>query len=276
MRFGRGLVLALLTVSVGAVVVPITAADAAPAYGTAWTAAAAGAHDASAAVGDLPGGRVVLAADMAGTLRALRGDGSQLWYTVVDPVAGRPSAVESSPAVGDLDGDSRSRRRRGCRCHRPQGPPQAGGVVAFNPDGTVKWRFQTRDTLNVYTGGGPDGLSDGVISTPAIGDVDGDGVDDVVFGALDHFVYALRGTDGRLVPGFPFDNDDTIFSSPALHDVNGDGRLEIFVGGDATPNPLAGLNRRGVFRVLDSANGAVSAAVAAHVRRHRVLQPRDR
>lgn len=258
MKFGRGLVLALMAAFVGGVVVgPATGAVAAPAYGTVWTAATAGAHDTSAAVGDLPGGRVVLAADMAGNLRALRGDGSVLWTTIVDPVAGRPSAVESSPAIGDLDGDGRNDVVVGAGAIDPRDRPQSGGVVAYNPDGSVKWRFQTRDTLNVYTGGGPDGLGDGVISTPAIGDVDGDGIADVVFGSLDHFVYALRGTDGRLVPGFPFDNDDTIFSSPALYDVDGDGRLEILVGGDATPNPQAGLDRRGVLRVLDSANGGV-------------------
>jgi len=255
-RYVGGLLVAV--VGAGALIIgPGPDAHAAPAYPTAWTVPTAGAHDTSAAFGELPGGRVLVAADMAGTLRAIRADGSVLWSAMVDPVPGRPSAVESSPAIGDLDGDGRNDVVVGAGAIDPRDRPQAGGVVAFNPDGTVKWRFQTRDTLNVYTGGGPDGLGDGVISTPAIGDVDGDGVADVVFGSLDHWVYALRGTDGRPVPGFPFDNDDTIFSSPALHDVDGDGRLEIVIGGDATPNPLAGLNRRGVLRVLDAANGGV-------------------
>ncbi len=232
-------------------------AEAAPAYPTTWTAPAAGAHNTSVAVGDLPMGRVVVAADMAGTLRVLRPDGSLLWAAGVDPRPGRPAAVESSPAVGDVDGDGSADIVVGAGSIDPRDRPQSGGVVAFDADGTTKWRFLTRDTLNVYTGGPPDGLSDGVTTTPAIGDIDGDGVNDVVFGALDHFVYALRGTDGSMIPGFPFDNVDTVFSSPALYDIDGDGRLEVLIGGDATPNPRAGLRHRGIFRALDHANGQV-------------------
>ncbi|MCZ2838597.1 FG-GAP repeat domain-containing protein [Modestobacter sp. VKM Ac-2985] len=235
-------------------------AEAAPSYPTAWTIPAAATHNSSAAVGDLPAGRVIIAADMAGTLRAIRPDGSILWAAGVDPDPGRVAAVESSPAIGDLDGDGRNEVVVGAGAIDPRDRPQNGGVVAFNSDGTTKWRFRTGDTLNVYTGGPPDGLSDGVIATPAIGDVDGDGVNDVVFAALDHYVYALRGSDGAMIPGFPFDNVDTVFSSPALYDIDGDGRLEVLIGGDATPNPPAGLFFRGTFRALDHANGQVRQA----------------
>jgi len=60
-----------------------------------------------------------------------------------------------------------------------------------------------------------------------------------------------------MIPGFPFDNVDTVSSSPSLYDIVGDGRLEVLVGGGATPSLLAGLSLRGTFRALDHANGLV-------------------
>ena len=72
-----------------------------------------------------------------------------------------------------------------------------------------------------------------MISTPAIGDIDGDGKNDVVVGALDQHIYAVNGLDGSNKPGWPYWVGDTIFSSPALADLNGDGKLEVIIGADS-------------------------------------------
>lgn len=255
-----GLVLCAATVATFAMVLQPAPAQGAPVYAETWNLPTRGHHNSSAVPADLPGGRVVLAADLSGALRAVRADGTLAWEVGVDPMPGLASAVESSPAVGDLDGDGRTDIVVGAGAIDPRNRRDYGGVVAFDDQGRVKWRFRTRDTLNVYTGGPPDGLSDGVTTTPAIGDVDGDGINDVVFGSLDHYVYALRGTDGTLLPGFPFDNMDTIFSSPALVDIDGDPALEILIGGDATINPPAGWFARGTFRALDAVTGGVRQA----------------
>ena len=59
---------------------------------------------------------------------------------------------------------------------------QQGGVVAFNANGSVRFRLQT------MTAAGQNGVS----GTPAVGDVNGDGYPDIVFGSFDHRIYALN------------------------------------------------------------------------------------
>src|SRR5207245_2621950 len=73
----------------------------------------------------------------------------------------------------------------------------------------------------------------GVFSTPAIGDLDGDGHLDVVYGSYNHRIYAKR-ADGSDLPGWEGgrDNYDTVWSSPALADLDGDGRPEVIIGTD--------------------------------------------
>ena len=73
----------------------------------------------------------------------------------------------------------------------------------------------------------------GSISSPAIGDIEGDGDSEVIIGSLDGNIYAFH-TDGTPVSGWPVATGDSIRSSPALGDLDADGRFEIVVGsGDA-------------------------------------------
>ncbi|MCU1491177.1 MAG: repeat-containing protein [Acidimicrobiaceae bacterium] len=156
------------------------------------------------------------------------------WPQPVEPQDGVPTAVESSPTIAYLDG--------------PSAPPtiivgagstyvahQQGGLVAFNANGTVRFRFQTQDVFGEWNNATtPDGYREAVFSTPAIGDVTGNGEQDIVFGSWDHRLYALT-PQGRLVKGFPLDTQDTIWSSPALYHLRGSSRTEdIIVGGDAS------------------------------------------
>lgn len=68
-------------------------------------------------------------------------------------------------------------------------------------------------------------------SSPAFGDINGDGRGEVVIGCDDGAVYAFF-FDGESVPGFPTRTQADVFSTPALADLDGDKALEIAVGSD--------------------------------------------
>jgi hypothetical protein len=135
-----------------------------------------------------------------------------------------PGDVLSSPAIGDLDGDGIPDIVVGYGSTLES--PSTGGVRAFKRDGTMLWDRPSGD----FNG---DLIPDPVVSTPAIGDVDGDGLNEVAWGSLDAHVYLVRGADGVDKPGWPRYVRDTIFSSPALHDIEGDGKLDVIIGVDA-------------------------------------------
>jgi hypothetical protein len=79
--------------------------------------------------------------------------------------------------------------------------------------------------------GWPKATGDDVSSSPALGDIDGDGDIEIVVGSDDGQVYAWH-HDGTLVTGWPKATGDTVDSSPALGDIDGDGDIEIVVGSD--------------------------------------------
>jgi len=136
-----------------------------------------------------------------------------------------PTEIGSSPAAGQLDGDTPLEIVVGCGTAVPG--HTFGQLTAFEADGTVKWVFAPGDRFP------PDGLPDSVYSTPALGDLGGNpAVDDVAFATLGGWIYVVNGETGQLLPGWPYDVMESIWSSPALADLNGDGQLEVIIGSD--------------------------------------------
>jgi hypothetical protein len=145
-------------------------------------------------------------------------------------------AVDSSPAVGDLDGNGRNEVVVGSGSLDV--PSSRGGVTVVNPDGSVRCTFLTPPSQ--------DGLT-AVFNSPAIGDVTGDGRNDIVFGSFNHHIYVLDGHCNQLAD---YDNGDTVWSAPALFDVDRDGAKEIFIGGDSTAGAAGTYHNGGIFRSL--------------------------
>jgi hypothetical protein len=124
---------------------------------------------------------------------------------LVDLERNRP--VESSPSMGDINGDGRDEIVVGCK---------DGNVYAFDGRGQLLagWPVMTGDT---------------VAGSPAIGDIDGDKRDEVIIGSDDGNIYALNG-DGTAVPGWPVSTGGAVRSTAAVADIDGDMRDDVIVG----------------------------------------------
>ena len=78
----------------------------------------------------------------------------------------------------------------------------------------------------------------------------------VVAPSLGQNAYALAGTNGSVLPGWPFFTADSGFTTPSLADLYGDGATEVVTGGDSTAGNALGVQyaNGGHLRVL-SADG---------------------
>ena len=112
-------------------------------------------------------------------------------------------AVESSPAIADIDGDGKLEIIVGS---------DDGKVYAINNDGTLLWSFTTGDRVR---------------SSPAIADIDGDGKLEIIVGSDDGKVYAINNDGTKL---WSFTIGRWVSSSPSIADIDGDGKLEIVIG----------------------------------------------
>ncbi|MEM7581806.1 MAG: VCBS repeat-containing protein [Acidobacteriota bacterium] len=219
-----------------------------------------------------------------GNVHALDGNGNQLWRFVSGMMS-----VNSKPAIANIDTDPEAEIIvTFADPRRPESAN--GGLMILDHQGNMQCQYTTNDSDSsgfrdgIY--GSPaiadlDGNDGGLMeiafsawdrlirvinhdctlvwfrnvvdtswSSPAIGDIDRDGILDVVVGVASDsmpgnngeedggLLFAFSGINGENVPGFPVQIDETIQSSPALGDIDGDGFLEIMVGtGRCWSNP---------------------------------------
>jgi hypothetical protein len=180
----------------------------------------------------IDGVRAIVAASLSGevyVVNAITGKELPGWPQPVDIVGKQATAIDSSPVVAYLDGPSK--------------PPsiivgagskavanQNGGLIAFYASGKVRFVFHT---ISLHQGGVISKYDDDVFASPAVGDIQGNGEQDIVFGAFDHRIYAVTPA-GKLVPGFPIQRDDATWASAVLADTTHTGRDDIIVGSAAS------------------------------------------
>jgi len=169
------------------------------------------------------GTKSIVFGTVQGELWVIRKEGNGIWGVAPGFPVLVGSFIGSSPTVGDLTGNGVADIVVGHGDPATAGP---GGVKAYRANGTLLWQVASQDTLS---GEGPDP----VLGTPAIGDIDNDERNEVIWGAFDHHLYVVDGATGTHESGWPQNLRDTIWSSPALHDLDGDGQLDIVIGRDA-------------------------------------------
>lgn len=109
-----------------------------------------------------------------------------------------------------------------------------GGVIAYRgSDGATVWNFSQRTFDDNVTPEGPEQLY-GVMTSPALADVDGNGTLEVAFGGFDRNFYMLN-SNGSV--RWYYHAADTIWSSPLFTNIDGDNDLEIIVATDISANP---------------------------------------
>lgn len=137
-----------------------------------------------------------------------------------------------SPALADVDGDGDTDIIQPMDSS-PGGivPHRGGQLRAMRGDGSTIWEFNINETI---------------WSSPAVGDIDGDGLAEVVVGAGDYwfnnggasdstFLFVINLRTGQLK--WKRDLGKQTLGAPALSDLNGDGRLDIAIATWNAANP---------------------------------------
>ena len=223
---------------------------------------------------DGTGGDELIVATDDGQVHALDPAGHDIaGWPVETPVAsfwhpGSPTAIAESiptpheaigvgaPIVSDLNGDG----------SLEVAVADGGGHVSvYRHDGTLLSRMAVDPHYSTQSATDEvNRLKRGFLSSPAAGDLDGDGTPELVAAALDRHVYAWH-LDGTPVAGFPVllvDPSETKSVDPVTHVVTFVHRADTILGGELVATPAVGdLNGDGKAEIVVGAQESYSEDV---------------
>ena len=122
--------------------------------------------------------------------------------------------IVGSPALVDMDADGDMEI-----VFTTQRGSNSGELFAIHHDGTDMEGF-------------PVNIDEKMLVGPATGDLEGDGIIDIVLCTWEDNVYAIDNA-GLTKPGFPYTSTNRFNSPPTLVDIDNDGDLEILAGNDS-------------------------------------------
>lgn len=177
-----------------------------------------------------------------GRVHAYTGLGVELWtYDTGD------MSIEGKVAVADVDGDDQAEVVVGAGS--TQTPASHGGLYVIDHLGNLQCEYLTDDD------GDPDVFREGVYSSPALADLDGNdgGLLEIAFGAWDRHVRVINHDCSLVWENFVI---DTVWSSPAIGDIDRDGQLDVVIGVDSDDDPGPnGEQEGGLLHVYHGATG---------------------
>ena len=184
--------------------------------GPGWPRAVGDRVNAAPSVGDLDGdGALEIAVPVRnGFLYVLRSNGTDMpgWPR---PLPNLWNALTPSVALADFDADGRPE----LVAASTGGGLEDGSLYVFDAQGNVRPGWP----VDVHTASE---------SSPIVGDLDGDGALEIVYGGETGILHGLR-ADGTVQPGFPIRSGAEIRSTPLLVDVDGEGHVDlVFPGWD--------------------------------------------
>jgi outer membrane protein assembly factor BamB len=181
---------------------------------TGWPRTVGSMVDASPSLGDIDhdGGLEIAVPCRDGQLYVFRGDGTNQpgWPR---PVQNRWAALTPSVALADFDADGKLEL-----------------VVASTGSTVSEGNLYVYDWQGNVRPGWPVDVHMASESSPVVGDLDGNGSMEIVYGGESGDLFAFTAAGG-MFPGFPIKVGAEVRATPMLTDADGDGRVDMLVSG---------------------------------------------